>query len=269
MQVESVDISADEFGAFRELIHRIAGISLAPAKRELVRGRLAKRLKHNGLESYADYFKLLCGKGSAELQIAVDLLTTNETYFFREPKHFEFLRDKVLAAHPRGVPFRVWSAASSSGEEAYSIAMELADALGDAPWEIVGSDLSTRVLQRARSGHYAMARADNIPSALLKRHCLKGVGPEDGTFIIKPELRRRVRFVQVNLNEPLPELGKFDLVFLRNILIYFENDTKRKVLARIEPLLKAGGILMVSHSETLNGITGNLNVLQPAIYRKP
>lgn len=268
MQVESVNISADEFGSFRELIYRIAGISLAPAKRELVRGRLAKRLKHHGLESYGDYFKLLSGRDGTELQIAVDLLTTNETYFFREPKHFEFLRDKVLAAHPRGVPFRVWSAASSSGEEAYTIAMELAERLGDAPWEIVGSDLSTRVLERARTGHYAMERAGNIPPAYLKRHCLKGVGAQDGTFVISPELRRRVKFAQINLNEPLPELGKFDVVFLRNILIYFDNDTKRRVVARIVPLVKPGGILMVSHSETLNGITEELRVVQPAVYRK-
>lgn len=270
MQHEAVDISVAEFGAFRDLIFRIAGISLAPAKRELVRGRLAKRLKHHGLSSYKDYFGMLsAAKDRTELQIAVDLLTTNETYFFREPKHFDFLRQTILPQHPRGVPFRVWSAASSSGEEPYTIAMELAQALGDAPWEILGSDLSMRVLERARTGHYAMERAKNIPQPYLQKYCLKGVGDQDGTFIISPELRRRTRFLQINLNEKLPQLGSFDIVFLRNVMIYFEADTKRAVVERIAPLVKPGGYLLVSHSESLNGVSDSFKAIAPSIYRKP
>jgi chemotaxis protein methyltransferase CheR len=270
MQHEAIDISVAEFGAFRDLIFRIAGISLAPAKRELVRGRLAKRLKHHGLSSYQDYFGLLSGsKGQTELQIAVDLLTTNETYFFREPKHFEFLRQKILPQHPRGVQFRVWSAASSSGEEPYTIAMELAEGLGDAPWEILGSDLSLRVLERARSGHYAMERAKNIPQPYLVRHCLKGVGAQDGTFMINPALRRRTRFVQINLNEVLPQIGSFDVVFLRNVMIYFDGDTKRAVVERIAPLIKPGGYIIVSHSESLNGVSDRFKMITPSVYRKP
>jgi chemotaxis protein methyltransferase CheR len=270
MQHEAVDISVAEFGEFRDLIFRIAGISLAPAKRELVRGRLAKRLKHHGLSSYRAYFGMLsAARDRTELQIAVDLLTTNETYFFREPKHFEFLRGTILPEHPRGAPFRVWSAASSSGEEPYTIAMELAQGLGDAPWEILGSDLSSRVLERARTGHYAMERAKNIPQAYLQRHCLKGVGEHEGTFLINPALRRRVSFRQINLNEALPNLGSFDLVFLRNVMIYFEADTKRAVVERIAPLIKAGGYIIVSHSESLNGVSAAFRMITPSIYRKP
>lgn len=270
MQQEAINISVAEFDSFRDMIFRIAGISLAPAKRELVRGRLAKRLRHHGLSSYRDYFGLLStGKDKAELQIAVDLLTTNETYFFREPKHFDFLREKILPMHARGTPFRVWSAASSSGEEPYTIAMELAQALGEAPWEIIGSDLSQRVLERARSGHYAMERANNIPQDYLQRHCLKGVGAQDGTFVISPALIRRVRFVQINLNEALPQLGSFDVVFLRNVMIYFDGDTKRAVVERVAPLVKAGGYLIVSHSESLNGVSDRFKMITPSVYRKP
>ena len=269
MQNEAIDISVAEFGAFRDLIYKIAGISLAPAKRELVRGRLAKRLKHHGLKSYKEYFGLLSAPmHRTELQIAVDLLTTNETYFYREPKHFDFLREKILTAHPRGVQFRVWSAASSSGEEPYTIAMELADSLGDAPWEIVGSDLSSRVLERAKSGHYAMERARNIPDAMLRRYCLKGVGEQDGTFLLSPSLTRRVKFLQINLNETLPNIGMFDVVFLRNVMIYFDADTKRAVVARVGAALKPGGYLFVSHSESLNGVSEAFKMLTPSVYRK-
>ena len=269
MYQEATRISVDEFDAFRDLIYRIAGITLAPTKSELVRGRLAKRLKHHGLNSYGDYFRLLSARDRTELTIAVDLLTTNETYFFREPAHFDFLRTQILARHSRGVPFRVWSAASSSGEEPYTIAMELAAGLGEAPWEIVGSDLSTRVLERAGSGHYAMERAANIPRRYLTEYCLRGIGEQDGTFIINPDLRRRVRFTQINLNEPLPDLGVFDVIFLRNVMIYFDTDTKRRVVARIVPLLKPGGYLFVSHSESLNGISDAVRMIQPSVYRKP
>jgi chemotaxis protein methyltransferase CheR len=274
MPHEAIDISAAEFGAFRELIYRIAGINLAPAKRELVRGRLAKRLKHHGLASYQDYFAILSSpKGRAELQIAVDLLTTNETYFYREPGHFEFLREKILPQHARGAPFRVWSAASSSGEEAYTIAMELAAGLGEVPWEIVGSDLSTRVLERARGGHYPMERARNIPPAHFAKYCVKSSGEGnregDGSFLVNPALRRRMRFVQVNLNEALPLLGSFDVVFLRNVMIYFDTDTKRAVMERVAPLVKPGGYLFVSHSESLNGLSERFTMLKPSIYRKP
>lgn len=270
MQHDTIEISATEFGAFRDMIFRIAGISLTPAKRELVRGRLAKRLRHHGLNSYRDYFGLLlAGNNKAELQIAVDLLTTNETSFFREPKHFDFLREKILPLHPRGTPFRVWSAASSSGEEPYSIAMELAQALGDAPWEIVGSDLSQRVLERARRGQYAIERAKNIPRDYLQRHCLKGVGEQEGNFVISPVLIRRVRFVQINLNEALPQLGSFDVVFLRNVMIYFDGETKRAVVERVAPLVRAGGYLIVSHCESLNGVSDSFKMITPSVYRKP
>ena len=262
-------LSDGEFLQFQGLLKRLAGIHLSPAKKALICGRLGKRLKHHGLANYGEYFRLLTGGQEAgELQIAIDLLTTNETYFFREPKHFDFLRERILPLRTPGSPFRVWSAACSSGEEPYSLAMLLAERLGGAPWEIVASDLSTRVLEKARGGLYPLERARNIPEAYLKSYCLKGTGQYAGNLLIERSLRERVRFLQVNLNEPLPRLGEFDLIFLRNVMIYFEPETKRRVVERLIPALKPGGHLLIGHSETLNGVTEGLHSVSPSIYRK-
>jgi len=259
-----------EFAQFQGLLHRLAGISLSPAKKALVCGRLAKRIKHHQLDSYGDYFRMLTGgNAKQELQVAIDLLTTNETYFFREPKHFEFLRSRILPARRPGSPFRVWSAACSSGEEPYSIAMLLADSLREAPWEIVASDISTRVLERARSAHYAMERAEHIPEAYLRAYCLKGVGRQEGTFMIDRQLRGKINFMQVNLNEQLPRVGEFDVIFLRNVMIYFDVETKRKVVQRLLAAIKPGGHLMIGHSESLNGVNDDLQSAAPSVYRKP
>lgn len=264
-------ITDAEFTQFQRFIHREAGITLSPAKKALVCGRLGKRLAAHGLDSYGEYFRLLdSGEAVDEVQTAVDLLTTNETYFFREPKHFETLRQLAEAHKGRGQPFRVWSAASSSGEECYTIAMVLAEVLGESgPWDVTGSDISLRVLRRARTGHYPMERCRNIPPALLKRWCLRGSGPYEGTLLVDQALRRRVQFAQVNLNTELPRLGPFDAVFLRNVMIYFNGDTKRQVVARVLSRLKPGGHFFIGHSETLNDISDEVEPVAPSLYRKP
>ncbi len=148
-----VPLSDGEFQAVRDFILRAAGISLSPAKKALVGARLGKRLRAHGLDTYTAYLKLI-GHDGAERQVALDFLTTNETYFFREPQHFDFLQEEILPRRRQGEPFRVWSAASSSGEEAYSIAMLLDDKLGQSPWEVVGTDISTQVLIQCRVGRY-------------------------------------------------------------------------------------------------------------------
>ncbi|BAL26479.1 protein-glutamate O-methyltransferase CheR [Azoarcus sp. KH32C] len=269
-QSVAIGLSDAEFVQFQRMLHRLAGIHLGPEKKALVCGRLNKRLKHHGLDSYGGYLRLLgSGREPQELQTALDLLTTNETYFFREPRHFALLRDRILPARRPGASFRVWSAACSSGEEPYSLAMLLADRLGDAPWEIVASDISTRVLAQARSGHYAIERADNIPRPYLKAYCLKGIGAQDGTFLIDRGLRSRIDFRQVNLNERLPQFGCFDVIFLRNVMIYFDVETKRQVVQRLLGALRPGGYLLVGHSESLNGINDHVEPVVPSVYRKP
>ena len=267
-------ISDSEFASFQRFIFDIAGITMSDSKKALVSGRLAKRLQHHGLGSYEAYFRLLSdGAHADEVQLAVDLLTTNETYFFREARHFDLLREAAESARPTlraGAPFRVWSAACSSGEEPYSIAMVLADTLGDAPWEVVASDISTRVLRRARTGHYPMERASHVPPDYLRRFCLKGIREQQGTLLVERTLRRRVQFRHVNLITDLPgDLGTYDLVFLRNVMIYFNGDTKRQVVARVASRLKPGGHFVIGHSESLHEISDALRPVMPSVYRKP
>lgn len=260
-------LSDNEFLQFKNWIFQNAGITFSAEKKALVTCRLAKRINHYKLASYGQYYQMLVsGQHPEESQHALDLLTTNETYFFREPKHFRFLSERVLAAHPRGRMFRAWSAASSYGQEAYSIAMLLADKLGLQPWEIVATDISSRVVQQARTGHYPIEQSRHIPKDYLSRYCLKGIGAQEGTFLIEAELRKRASFLQANLTSALPNLGEFDVVFLRNVMIYFNNETKSQVVRQIVRLIKPGGFLMIGHSESLNGIPNNLEQVAPSIY---
>jgi chemotaxis protein methyltransferase CheR len=268
--VGGVELREQEIALFRDLIYRIAGISLSPSKKPLVTSRLAKRLQHYDLSSYADYFSIITSaNGKPELQMAVDLLTTNETHFFREPKHFDFLRQHILSVRKPGKSLRIWSAACSSGEEPYSIAMLLDEQLGNTPWEIIASDLSMRVLEKARIGHYSMERMSEIPKRYLTSYCLKGTGSQKGTLLVGKELRGRVRFLQHNLTEAPPKLGEFDVIFLRNVMIYFDMETKRQVVKHLLSTLRPSGYFLVGHSETLNGVTEDLQAVQPAVYWKP
>jgi len=255
-----------EFREFQQMIYAVAGIYMPASKRTMVAGRLSKRLKALALGSYADYWRYLKGN-AAEKQTAVDLLTTNETYFFREPRHFEFLRDQILPECSRRQRFRLWSAACSSGEEAYTAAMVLSEKLGVGGWEILASDISTQVLERARAGRYPLARTDRIPPDSLKRYCLRGIGEAAGTLMVDPTLRAKVDFRQINLNTRLPDVGLFDVIFLRNVMIYFNVETKRQIVARLQSCLKPGGYLIVGHSETLNGFQNGFDVVMPSIYR--
>jgi chemotaxis protein methyltransferase CheR len=262
-----------EFGLFQRFIEQAAGIALSPAKKPLVSGRLSKRLHHHRIGNFGDYFQLIAGgEAPEETQLAIDLLTTNETYFFREIQHFELLRK--LAAAPRTAraaerPWRVWSAACATGEEAYSIAMVLADAMPGAEWEVVASDISVRVLATARTGHYPLVRAQHVPPGYLQRYCLKGQGPEEGTLLVSRVLRERVEFMRLNLNAPvLPALDKFDVIFLRNVLIYFGPEVRRQVIGRVLELLRPGGYLFIGHAESLHDCLGPIRTEGPSVYRK-
>jgi chemotaxis protein methyltransferase CheR len=266
-----VTITDQEFALFQRLIYKIAGISLSDAKKILLVGRLTRRLRVYDFATFTQYYRMLAGgENPEELQTMVDLLTTNETYFFREPKHFDFLRDEVIRKRKSSATFRVWSAASSSGEEIYTLAMVLAEHLPNTPWEVVGSDISTQVLAKAATGHYSLARTEGIPPAYMNKYCLKGVRSHAGSFLIAPELRKRTSFYQINLTQPInAEIGDFEVIFLRNVMIYFDPETKAKVVHNLLPRLKNGGYLIIGHSETLNGITDRVVPVRPTIYRKP
>lgn len=264
-----VVLRQNEFLWIKDYLYKHAGIVLNDGKQALVSGRLDKRLRYHGFNSYSEYFRLL-GKPGFELEtsMAIDLLTTNETYFFREAKHFEFLKSEFFPRQNTVRPIRAWSAASSSGEEAYTLAMVLAEHAKNSQWEIIGTDISTRILEKARKGLYSLNAAEKIPLPMLKKYCLKGSGEFDGFLLIDAALRSRVKFLHANLIDRLPEIGSFDLIFLRNVMIYFDVPTKQKLVSRIQSYLRPGGYFFVSHSESLNGMQCDLKMIAPSIYRK-
>jgi chemotaxis protein methyltransferase CheR len=269
-QPAAPSITDAEFAKMQALVLQVTGITLSDQKKALVVGRLGSRLRIRRVASFLDYWRLLQNPAEGdELQTAIDLITTNETSFFRESEHFNILGDYIRQLRPVPYPFRVWSAASSSGEEAYTLAMVLSELLGNGDWRILGTDISTRVLERARRAVYPMERARTIPLDLLHKHCLKGQGKQEGMFQLSGAIRERVSFTQANLCEPLPKLGPFDVAFLRNILIYFDVAQKKKVVAAVAGQVKSGGLLIVGHSESLTGIEHHLTPLRPTVYRVP
>ncbi|GGP22730.1 CheR family methyltransferase [Silvimonas iriomotensis] len=262
-------VSNEEMRLFQRLFYQQIGMHLPESKRALLSSRLSRRLVALGLPNFRAYHDLIASPSARdERQRAIDLITTNETFFFREIGHFAFLSQKVLPLFNRSETLRIWSAASSTGEEAYSIAMLLDNERPDAPWEIVGSDISQRVLESARRGMYPMVRGENISPADLKKHCLRGTGEYEGQFLVGKHLRERVEFTQMNLTALPARLKPFDVVFLRNVIIYFDAPTKAKVLANVTHFVKPGGYLLVGHSESLHGIQLPLQMISPSVYRK-
>ena len=261
-------ITDQEFALFQRLIHGLAGVSLASGKKLLLVGRLSARLQHHGCRNFGEYYQLLAsGRNPDEVQRVIDLLTTHETYFFRESQHFEFLRDTILPERRSEPLFRIWSAACSSGEEAYSMAMVLAEHRPLAAWEVFATDISRNVLAQAQEACYPIERTRAIPPEQLRRHCLKGVRSQAGRILVGPELRQRVSFAQLNLTMPIGAVGTFDVIFLRNVMIYFDAETRRKVIDNMLPCLKPDGYFIVGHSESLTGLTDRLCSKRPTIYR--
>ena len=265
-------ITHQEFTLFQRLIYRIAGINLADSKQTLLVGRLQRRLRQYNLNTFSEYYRMLAsGDNPAEVQTMVDLLTTNETYFFREPTHFEFLSPRRPAQLPPGRQFpRLERRQFHRGRTLHP---------GHATCRQTGQHAmgnrrfgyqAPRSWAKARQGHYPMDRNEGIPQEYLRKYCLKGVRAQAGTFLIAPQLRERVTFRQINLTQPIPsDMGSFQIIFLRNVMIYFDPETKRKVVANLLPRLLPGGYLIIGHSESLNGITDQLTTIKPTIYRKP
>jgi chemotaxis protein methyltransferase CheR len=260
------------------LIYERSRIHLGPDKRVLVTSRLAKRLRHHGLDDYGDYCDLLRSPaGPAELQFLIDRISTNHTHFFRELKHFDFLRDSVIpkwqADGRRVEPFRIWSAASSTGEEAYSIAIHLAEYFAPAEsgrWQIEGTDISTRVLEIAQRGVYEVEKLESLAPELLRRHFQRGVKQWAGHLRVKDELQQRVNFQHLNLLDGnYPFARPFDLIFCRNVMIYFDRSTQETLVRQLADKLIPGGHLLVGHSESLSGVKHNLKLVRPAVYLKP
>ncbi|MBP8309727.1 MAG: methyltransferase domain-containing protein [Burkholderiaceae bacterium] len=260
-------LSPRSFEAVSNLFHRVSGIRLTEAKRALVTGRLNKLAQAYGAASLDDYIDALTdGRAAEEMVKVIDKLTTNETYFFREPQHFDFLASHLAQRRAGRGELRVWSAASSSGEEAYSLAMLLADKLGPGGWQVVGTDLSTTMVENARRALYPMDRARHLPREYLRRYCLKGQGEYEGHLLISRELRAKVQFECGNLTQPLPKIGQFDLIFLRNVLIYFDPAGKADIVRRVLTHLQPDGLLFTGHAESLGNLGLPLRTIGPAIH---
>ena len=272
-------ISDDDFDAFRALIYEASGISLSDGKRALVCSRLSKRLRQLGLVTYSDYYDYLQSQdpNGAELQEMINCITTNKTEFFREAHHFQFLRQKLFpqwqerAKLTGGRRLRIWSAACSTGEEPYTIAMTLAEHFRNlAAWDakILASDIDTEVLARARSGIYAAERMDGITAEMLPRYFLRGMGAHAGKFRVRPEVQRLVTFRQINFVEEVwPIRAKFDAIFCRNALIYFNRESQKKIVNRLIDHLAPGGHLFLGHSENADWLTERLVILGQTVYR--
>jgi len=269
-------VSDRDFQRFQALIHREAGIWLAPVKKALLVGRLARRLRELGLQSYGDYYERVV-EDEAERIRMLDAICTNETHFFREPKHFEFLVERVFPAWRaeadagrRERRVRIWSAACSTGEEPYTLAMVLLHAF-PAGWdlEILASDLSTKVLDRAAAGLWPLEKSKEIPDLFLKAFMLRGYGAQEGLMKAGPEIRALVKFTRVNLvGETWPGGPPFDLIFCRNVLIYFERQAKITVVERLLDRLDPRGYLFLGHAESLGGFTVNARPALPTVYQR-
>lgn len=264
------ELTDADFSRLKNLIEELTGIRMTEKKRALVAGRLAKRLRHYSFTSYSDYFMLLKSEqGRTELSVFVDLITTHVTHFFREPEHFHFL-GSLLENRREKSGLKVWCAACSTGEEVYSIAMVLRDRLGPQGWHVLGTDISEESVQKASGGLYPLSQAEQIPQYYLKNFALKGKAAMSEYFTFDPTIRQNCSFLKVNLNESylLPDGFTADIVFLRNVMIYFENDVRKKVVEQISRFMKNGGLLFLGHAETLNALNLPFEYLSPAVYRK-
>jgi chemotaxis protein methyltransferase CheR len=268
------ELSEANYEFIRRLVYEKSRIDLGPDKKALVASRLTKRLRALRMANYDSYCGLLKTKRGAdeELSNLIDVISTNHTHFFRESRHFDFLRDTAIPQWraKNQSALRIWSAACSSGEEPYTLAIVLAEALGlEADWRIMATDISTRMLATARAGVYSADRLSHVLPERRGRYFQKGVGSSEGQFRVKDELRRRVDFAQINLLQGnYPFHAKFDVILCRNVMIYFDRDTQETLVNKLAQHLHTGGYLMVGHSESLSAIRHGLAPLQPALYQK-
>ena len=239
-----------DFATVRELIADYAGIKLSLQKRNMVYNRLLRRLRACNVATFGEYLEIVQRDAAGEREAFVNALTTNLTAFFREPHHFDLLHSYAKQrAGKRGAPLRCWSSACSTGEEVWTIAMVLREA--ECAGEVLGTDIDTEVLNTARSGIYRMERASTLAPERLRRHFLRGAGANEGLVSVRPELRAMARFGQLNLQSPVwPAMERFDVIFCRNVVIYFDREFQKKLLSRLHDLLLPGGLLMVGHSES-------------------
>jgi chemotaxis protein methyltransferase CheR len=268
---ETLDRST--FDELRRLVYAESGIALGDNKDTLVSARMRKRLRELGLSDPRQYLQRLQGpEASEEIVRFLDAVSTNVTHFFREAAHFDELRAVAAQSWAAGQRrFRFWSAASSTGQEPYSMAMTLADELGlDADWRILATDISTRVLAQAQAGAYVEDKLEGLPTNLRARWFEKASGGDEPRWVVKAQLKRKVLFRRMNLSRPpFPMDGPLDVIFCRNVMIYFDNDVRRRLLSDLYRLLRPHGLLMVGHAESLTGMVSEFKTVRPSVYTRP
>lgn len=271
-------LQTEEFLYISEFVQEHYGIQLPVSKKMMVEARLQKRLKALNLVTFQEYFEFVFApEGRDEYQKMIDLLTTNKTDFFRESNHFDFLNEEVLPklikTKSASESIKIWSAASSTGEEVYSILITLEEyffrTLRKVPYSILGTDLSMQVLQKAAQGIYAEERTENIPLYIKKRYFLKNKDRENPKARIKPELLKAVEFKRLNLLKEFQGIEfNYDIIFCRNVLIYFNREVQQEVVSKLASRLKTGGYLFIGHSESLTNMQLPLRQIKPTVYQK-
>jgi chemotaxis protein methyltransferase CheR len=275
MKTAAPVLSDKLFGELSKLIYDLCGISLHDGKKELVQGRLSKRMRALGIGSFPEYLDhVRADKAGTEVTEMLDAISTNKTSFFREEDHFTFLAETLLPRlKDRGTKrVCVWSAGCSSGEEPYTIAITLQEAIPQlATWNarILATDISTHVLQKARQAHYSATSVEPVSPATRSRSFDTVGSHQNKIYQVKPHLRKLVHFARLNLMESWPMKGPFDAIFCRNVMIYFDRATRERLIGRYWSLLGSGGMFFVGHSESLTGIEHQFRYVQPAVYEKP
>lgn len=262
------ELSPAEYQRVCKIAYERAGLAIPPGKEGLVRSRVSKRLREHRLSTFSAYLDLVERETSRDEMVKlIDLLTTNKTDFFREIAHFDFLLSKVVPARvAHGAPLRIWSAGCSSGEEPYTLSMVLHESLPPRyDFRVLATDISTRIVAAAKKGHYAAQQLGDVSAARRTRW----FAPHpDGGGVVTPELRAPISFAHLNLMGPWPMSGPFDVIFCRNVMIYFDKPTVTKLVNRFYDLLAPGGYLFIGHSESLTSIQHRYNYVQPAVYEK-
>jgi chemotaxis protein methyltransferase CheR len=271
MATASIDLNEKHFNKISELVYQSSGINLKKGKEALVRARLMKRLRALGMKSVEDYMRYIeDAEGAHELTSLIDVMTTNKTSFFREVEHFNFLRDTILPELERS-RLRFWSAACSSGEEPYSLAVLLRECIANIDTKdvlVLGTDISHRMLEKAHSAVYSEQLLRSLPALYQKKYFIKLNNERTGIHRVVDDVRKMVRLAWLNLLDPWPMQGPFDVIFCRNVMIYFDRPTQQTLINRFWEIMEPGGYLFVGHSEGLSAITHNFHYVRPATYRK-
>lgn len=266
-------MDAKLFNQFKEIIKEQSGIELSQNKEALLTGRVGKRMRKLGIPDHKSYLKyLLDDENGDEMISLVDVISTNVTSFYREAVHFDFLKEQFKTWSTQGQKrFRIWSAAASSGEEPYTIAITALESLGEKmDIKILATDISTVVLEKCNVGVYEEKKTEPIPPGLRSKYFIKQRNGDDNLYEVKPQLRKLMLFKRLNLTiQPYPMKGPLDVVFCRNVMIYFNSETRQKIISEIYRLTKPGGFLMVGHSESLTGLDTAFQIVKPSVYYKP